>query len=195
MTQEQNPSWSFKLDEVSEWAFWDQAFTPEECEQIIEEGKKRTLSPGNIDRNKLNTELRKSNVSWITPTNEFFWVYQRVTDIILELNSKYFRFDLFGITEPFQFTEYTDDNGHYSKHVDRKSGFVVRKLSVSIQLTDPSTYVGGELLLYFEDEPAKTKTEQGALIVFPSYTLHEVTPVTQGTRYSLVAWVTGKNFT
>ena len=38
------------------------------------------------------------------------------------------------------------------------------------------------------------KKEQGTLILFPSYTLHEVKPVTKGERNSLVTWVTGKSF-
>jgi len=38
------------------------------------------------------------------------------------------------------------------------------------------------------------KKEQGTLILFPSYTLHEVKPVTKGERNSLVSWVTGKQF-
>ena len=36
--------------------------------------------------------------------------------------------------------------------------------------------------------------EQGKLILFPSYVLHEVKPVTKGERYSLVAWITGPQF-
>ena len=38
------------------------------------------------------------------------------------------------------------------------------------------------------------RRDQGYVAVFPSYVLHEVTPVTKGTRYSLVSWVTGKSF-
>jgi len=38
------------------------------------------------------------------------------------------------------------------------------------------------------------KKEQGTLILFPSYTLHEVKPITKGERNSLVSWVTGKQF-
>ena len=48
--------------------------------------------------------------------------------------------------------------------------------------------------LYEDDKGAKMKKEQGTLIIFPSYILHEVKPVTKGERNSLVAWVTGKQF-
>ena len=71
---------------------------------------------------------------------------------------------------------------------------MIRKLSGSIQLTDPKEYKGGELYLY-DDYPGQImKQEQGTLILFPSYTLHEVKPVTKGERNSLVFWVTGKQF-
>ena len=80
--------------------------------------------------------------------------------------------------------------------MDRGYGFSVRKLSVSIQLTDPKKYKGGELKLYDgEDQYGVIMNKnQGALVVFPSYVLHEVTPVTKGERNSLVTWVSGNQF-
>jgi PKHD-type hydroxylase len=67
-------------------------------------------------------------------------------------------------------------------------------LSVSIQLTDPSEYEGGDLYLYDEDKGMLMNKSQGTLILFPSFVLHEVTPITKGERNSLVAWITGPNF-
>ena len=48
--------------------------------------------------------------------------------------------------------------------------------------------------MYFSDTPNVAMKEQGTLTAFPSYVLHEVTPLTKGTRYSLVAWIGGKDF-
>jgi PKHD-type hydroxylase len=70
----------------------------------------------------------------------------------------------------------------------------VRKLSFVIQLSDPKDYKGGELQIHLSDTPEVMKKEQGTLIAFPSYILHEVTPITKGKRYSLVGWITGKPF-
>jgi PKHD-type hydroxylase len=70
----------------------------------------------------------------------------------------------------------------------------IRKLSLTIQLSDPFSYNGGELHLFTGNEPTIIPKEQGKLISFPSYVLHEVTPVTKGERYSLVAWITGPQF-
>ena len=110
------------------------------------------------------------------------------------LNERFFGFDIFGINEGFQFTNYKAPGDKYGKHVDRSFDFIVRKLSVSIQLTDPKEYNGGELYLYDSDKGTLMDKKQGTLIIFPSYVLHEVMPVTKGERNSLVTWVTGNQF-
>lgn len=76
----------------------------------------------------------------------------------------------------------------------------VRKLSMTINLSDPNNYEGGDLKIDTKDlseESVHTLTQikpQGSLVVFPSYLYHQVTPVTKGTRYSLVVWCLGKPF-
>lgn len=193
-----NPSWAFKLDHVNDWAYWSNAFSLDECNQIIAAGKNLGVKEATFfDSPNLtakNEKVRKSNVAWITPTEEFGWVYRRLTDIVVTLNNQYFEFDLFGFTEGLQFTEYQNNGGHYSKHIDKLRNDVVRKMSVVVQLTDPNEYEGGELLLHLSSKPVKVMKDRGTVIVFPSYVLHEVKPVTAGTRHSLVAWVTGKPF-
>ena len=77
--------------------------------------------------------------------------------------------------------------------------YKVRKLSMTINLTDASTYDGGDLMFDFgENEGGKTTAvearEQGSIIVFPSFLYHCVSPVTRGTRYSLVNWTLGRPF-
>ena len=85
-------------------------------------------------------------------------------------------------------------SGKYGKHVDCSYNTNIRKLSFTLQLSDPSDYDGGDLCLYFGEDAEVIKREQGYVALFPSYVLHEVTPVTRGTRYSLVSWITGKPF-
>ena len=128
------------------------------------------------------------------PSDNMDWVFRRVTDIVLDLNKRFFNFDVFGLNEGFQFTNYKAPSNKYGKHVDRASDFIVRKLSISIQLTDPKEYQGGELYLYEDDKGMLMDKKQGTLIMFPSYILHEVKPVTKGERNSLVTWVTGNQF-
>jgi PKHD-type hydroxylase len=189
--QFENASWTFKLDKVNLYAYWNDAFTKKECEKIIEICKNKGLVKGET---KGESDSRKSKISWLSSCNDMDWVFRRVTDIILNLNERFFRFDIFGLNEGFQFTNYKAPSDKYGKHVDRIFNSVVRKLSVSIQLTDPKEYEGGELYLYSNDKGELMDKKQGTLIMFPSYVVHEVMPVTKGERNSLVTWVTGNQF-
>jgi PKHD-type hydroxylase len=186
-----NSSWCFELDKTDFYAFWKNAFSKEECQTIINIAKDKGLIKGET---RGESDVRDSKISWLNPTDNMEWVFRRVTDIVLNLNERFFKFDLFGINEGFQFTNYKAPSGKYGKHVDRAINTPVRKLSVSIQLTNPEEYEGGELKLYNEDEGTLMDKTQGTLIIFPSYVLHEVMPVTKGERNSLVTWVTGKQF-
>ena len=70
-------------------------------------------------------------------------------------------------------------------------------MSLSCQLTNPNDYEGGDLILYLEDPPTSKIVEytvsktQGTIIVFDSRIRHKVTPVTLGTRRSVVKWYHG----
>ena len=188
-------SWAFELEKINAWAFWNGGFTPEECQKIIDYAEHfEKINAGVSNKGELNAEIRESKVVWLTPEPEMQWAYERLTDIITRLNEDYFRFDLFGFTEGFQFTEYNAPSGHYGKHVDSMFNGTVRKLSFVLQLSDPKDYEGGELQIHLSDTPEVMKKEQGTVIAFPSPTLHEVTPITEGRRYSLVGWITGKPF-
>jgi len=66
-----------------------------------------------------------------------------------------------------------------------------RKLSMSIILNDD--FEGGDFEI-FKVEPPLPKLKEGSIIVFPSFLHHRVTPVTEGTRYSLVSWFIGSPF-
>jgi len=193
-------SWPFELDPVHSYAYWDNAFTKDECKFLIGLGnsqkQQKSVINASVDSSacKEDLEIRDSEVSWIYPCEDNKWAFRRLTDIIVELNNRYFKFDIFGATEGFQFTKYVAPTGHYGKHVDCGFNSPVRKLSFTLQLSDPDDYEGGDLCLYVEDKPMIANRKQGFITVFPSYVLHEVTPVTKGTRYSLVSWITGKPF-
>jgi PKHD-type hydroxylase len=69
-------------------------------------------------------------------------------------------------------------------------------LTSIIQLSDETTYEGGDLILenVSESPPEKIKN-QGTMLTFPSFIYHRLTPVTKGKRYSLVGWFEGPKFT
>ena len=186
-------NWDFKKDPVNFYSFSTNVFSKEECEKIIKISKKLKLFKGTTFR---KSNIRKSNITWLYPSDDMEWVFDKATNVILNLNEQFFKFDLTGITEGFQFTEYKSPSGKHGKHVDRGTGMQIRKLSIVIQLTNPNEYEGGELKLYdgIDEESVIMNKEQGTLIAFPSYVMHEVTPLTKGKRNSLVTWVTGNSF-
>ena len=188
-------SWPLKLDKVHFYSYWQGAFTKEECKKIIQIAKKKGMIKGTTLRDQSSKlGVRESKISWLYSSDEMEWAFRRVTDMVLDLNERFFNFDIFGLNEGFQFTNYKAPSNKYGKHVDRSSDLIVRKLSISIQLTDPKEYEGGELYLYEDDQGVLMDKKQGTLIMFPSYVLHEVKPVTKGERNSLVTWVTGNQF-
>ena len=186
-----NPSWNFYLDKVNTYAYWEKAFTKEECEKIIKIAKDKGLIKGTT---KNKSDARSSQISWLYSSDDLSWVFRKITDIVLNLNDRFFQFDLHGLNEGLQFTNYKAPSDKYGKHIDRAFEILIRKLSLSIQLTDPKEYEGGELFLYENEKGTEMKKEQGTLILFPSYILHEVKPIIKGERNSLVSWVIGKQF-
>jgi PKHD-type hydroxylase len=182
--------WQFYRDEVQNWVYVNNLFTPEECAQII------TIGNTKLEKAKTFNSFegdRESQIAWLYDTDIEF-AFRRVSDVILNINNQFFNFDLFGMAENFQFTRYDAPTGQYGLHIDKTLNGPVRKLSLTIQLSLPEDYEGGELALQLSKETDLMSKELGKMIVFPSYVLHEVRPVTKGTRYSLVAWITGKPF-
>lgn len=191
-----NASWLFETDSVQTWAYWDNLFSKVECEKIIEIGNSRMSKPAavGVATGEVNKEIRDSKVVWLFSVDDMAWVFQRVTAAVQSLNQQFFNFDIYGMTEGFQFTKYDAPSGYYGLHVDRGLDIAPRKLSVTIQLNDNADFEGGNLSLYEGNKPTEPPMHQGKLVIFPSYVLHEVKPVTKGIRYSLVCWITGKPF-
>jgi PKHD-type hydroxylase len=177
-------------------AWWEGAFTEQELNWLQNKAKesKQNAFVGGQGGNGVNPDIRRSQVSWLSNTPETRWVFEKLGFIASRLNANHFGFDLTGFGESLQLTHYDQsENGMYGWHQDYNAG-VSRKLSLVLQLSDPSEYEGGNLQLKTESEPLTVKKQRGLVIAFPSYVLHQVTPVIQGNRQSLVAWVSGPQF-
>lgn len=78
----------------------------------------------------------------------------------------------------------------YGLHVDDAlMGGLRTDLSFTLFLSDPATYDGGELVIEDPFESRAIKLNPGEAILYPSTTLHQVAPVTRGTRLCIVGWV------
>jgi PKHD-type hydroxylase len=82
----------------------------------------------------------------------------------------------------------------YGPHVDSPvmgtmSNAVRSDIAITIFLSDPASYDGGELTVTTNGGTSQFKLEPGAAIAYPANTLHHVTPVTRGVRDAAVLWV------
>ncbi len=173
------------------------------CDQIIKLGNslkenKAIVGEPKIEGTKL--KVRDSDVSWINDK----WVLKEIIPYIGIANIDAKWFVEMDNHELAQFTKYKL-NQHYDWHFDQyltpDEFGKTRKLSLILSLSDSSEYEGGKLLFDYQDYPNQNKFSEctelknkGSIIVFPSYLYHKVTPVTEGTRYSLVIWAKGNNW-
>lgn len=168
------------------------AFTSEECKKIIAfEGIKQDGSVGAKERGRVDKSVRKSILTSISFNDSTAWFYQKLQQMIVYANQNFFKFEIDGLAD-VNVIEYPL-NGFYDWHRDLGySQASFRKLSIVLFLSQPgSDFQGGELI--FQGQHFH-KQERGTLFIFPPYLLHKVNPVTQGTRYTLVAWATGPSF-
>jgi PKHD-type hydroxylase len=191
--------WYLRNKQLERWAFVNEAFSEMECELIKSMGNQLDLTDASIghstDSKRLDKNVRSSKVGWLNsqdPTHE--WVFQKCTDLVEHVNSKFWNFDLEYISN-LQFGVYGPTGDHYDLHIDSLySSPHYRKLSFSVLLDDPDSFTGGDLEVVESGNPVNTNIKLGSIVFFPSFIMHGVTPVTQGTRHSLVGWVCGPRF-
>lgn len=147
-----------------------------------------------LGNRNIDLEYRNSRVQWIKP-DDAPWLYEILNDAIIQVNL-HFHLDLDSLQDHLQLTEYDAAyRGHYGAHIDCDYGQSrprPRKLSITVQLSEPDEYAGGELLLYPQSlKPVEIPKIRGMATFFRSHVIHEARPVTSGVRRSLVAWVCG----
>jgi len=188
------PTWKSYIVETTQ-----PIFTPEQCQMVIDKGmslKKETaaVGMGNPKGSGIDPDKRITTISWI-PFKDTPEMYRDIEKTMLQANNNHFGFDDMKLTEPAQFTHYLT-GGFYDWHMDNdvlgKHQPPVRKISMTLLLSDPATFEGGELEFMHKGKIAKLK--QGQAIFFASWLQHRVKPVTQGERKSLVMWFGGPSF-
>jgi PKHD-type hydroxylase len=185
-------------------ASWEGFLTPEEINFILAQPEWLQTEDATVgklgggDGFETNTIIRKSQVGWVYGKQEMLPIWHKLSRAVAEVNRRYFHLDLTGFYEPMQLGIYSaDSNGHYNWHVDIgiNDVDVPRKLSMSLLLSDPSEFEGGEFQVKTPaDETLSLEQARGKAWFFPSYVTHRVTPVTKGVRRSLVLWVGGPAF-
>lgn len=176
---------------------WNGAFTPEELDAIVAYGDSLRQADATVmntaDKDQ-NSSIRITRISWIRQTQETLWLFQKLVGASSTINQQAYRYDLSAL-EDLQYTVYlAGEGGHYDWHVDHGNTPRRRKLSLVLQLSEPTDYEGCELQTYASNLIDTAPKTRGAIIAFPSYALHRVTPITAGVRKSLVMWCTGPRF-
>jgi len=182
---------------IEPFAWWEDAFTEQELDWLQQKAKEATqrAQVGGGYGGEVNEDVRRSELNWLHKDPECAWVFEKLTHVAASLNANYFGFELTGFGEPLQLTNYHEGRqGNYVWHQDFGASGISRKLSMVLQLSDPSKYEGGELQLLTRKEPTTIQKKRGLITVFPAWTLHQVTPVIKGTRQTLVTWISGPAF-
>jgi PKHD-type hydroxylase len=176
---------------------FDKAFTEEELQKLEEvqklfpfEDAVLASDQGNIDH------IRQSQIKWLSSAKqECHWIFMKFADLATKANAQMWGFDLTGMLENLQYAVYPAGAGHYTWHMDTDKGLAAqRKISITMQLSDPNDYEGGNLELFSSSNIQVAPKEKGTVVLFPSYMMHRVSPVTKGERRSLVLWVSGPPF-
>tara|TARA_R100001377_G_scaffold48559_1_gene28035 strand:+ start:69 stop:677 length:609 start_codon:yes stop_codon:yes gene_type:complete len=193
--------------------YFDSALSPFLCDKIIEEGYSNnpnialtgrtgyTRSKKEIEQTK---EIRNSNISWIGD----WWVKKELEPYVKKANEMAgwnFNFtkseaSQFTIYEPGEYYDWHRDAQNYPYTQGEQKG-LIRKLSVTVSLSNPEDYEGGFLEFSRENDfnkkyfyKVREILPRGSICVFPSYTWHRVSPVTKGKRLSLVQWNLGDSY-
>ena len=190
------------------WYNYPKKIDEELVDQIVQDCLKQKLKKGRITMHYSpeegrqlgeNANVRRAKITFID-RYKHPEIYQRMWDIAVDANLNAYNFDI-STLEILQFTLYeSKDSGKYDWHQDSHwdvNSLCDRKLSIVVQLSNPSDYEGGEFELFNSEFTGQDKIDlkqKGTVITFPSFIKHRVKPVTKGERMSLFGWLTGPKF-
>ena len=175
-------------------------FTPEQCQDIINMGHQQKAEEAKVghkdgQQGKYDTKKRITTISWI-PFPAMPDMYKMIERSMLQANRNHFGYEGMTFTEVAQFTEYPK-GGFYDWHMDAEVNCMyeppVRKISMTILLSNQSEFEGGDLEFMTEGNKPPNLI-QGQAIFFNSMLRHRVAKVKKGVRRSLVMWFGGPPF-
>ena len=175
---------------------------PFECAALVGAIDAAAWRPGTVGRPEAaeRAELKVRSCA-AAPVADLILV-ERIAQVAMWANDQLFGFRLDGVSEadPPAVLRYVVGD-HFAWHPDigaEGTPAASRKLSYTLQLSDPSSYEGGDLELgvhHLTGTSVAGLRAQGTLVLFPSFLVHRVTPVTAGVRHAIVGWLHGPAFT
>lgn len=173
------------------------AFSAAECGRIIAAQTTTVAKDALLVGQNQDHTLRKAELVWIDDVAGMGWVMERLIEVVRRSNTHTFDFDLREFAESPQVATYrATDSGHFAWHSDIGDGPAAgkRKLTLVLQLSKSSSYEGGDLEIRPSSQVVAASRAQGCVSIFPSFSLHQVTPVIRGIRHSLTVWAHGPAF-
>lgn len=171
----------------------ERRLTDAESDRVIQVSRTFPVAPPQVVGDAHLPRFRMGDVRKVMPDgDEALWVYRQLLSIAAAENASHFLLQLDGITRPPEYVEYVPGNGHFDWHDDysHEGDHSPRKLTIIFQLSSGDDYEGGDFQSW--GVPVETLSRQrGSVLVLPSFVPHRVTPVTQGMRRILVAWISG----
>ena len=171
--------------------FRKKIFNPVDCPKIISDLESFKKERGGMMSDRGDGFARQCELSWIARDSKLEYIHKPIEDAFTEA-AGFFGFTIDRI-EKLQYTVYRPFNWYFS-HTDcghNEPNVLRRKLTMSINLTDPSDYVGGRLKVKTQEPKQPTKVD-GEAAIFPSFLWHKANPVWFGTRKAIVAWALGE---
>ena len=188
--------------------YFKKAISIQTCKKILKAGRKKIINTAYVtEKSVLDIKKRNCKLAWINDK----WIYDIINPFIHAANKKAgwnFQWDW---NESCQFTIYEKDH-YYGWHIDqtkpvkqanKNMNGKIRKLSLTLQLTNKEEYEGGDFQFKWIDNSKKgllnvitvdDAKEIGTIIIFPSFIYHQILPIIKGKRESLVNWSLGQAF-
>lgn len=186
-----------RLDNFTEFLVINNAFLPHEITMINNIWNEQKSNNAELEGDPLNNtdeNIRKSSIVGVLPEDNTKWIFQRLEDLCNQCNNHSYHFNLSGFHEPLQLAKYQEGD-FFDWHLDFGIGqSSTRKLSISVQLSDPKDYNGGVLQFQINNKIIDATKDLGTAIIFPSFIMHRVCPIVSGYRKSLVGWVSGDHY-
>lgn len=175
----------------------ERVFTDAECDDIVKIGYSKKMDYQQTTAKIVNKKAFNSKVCSIEPEDEGIdFVYKKLRGLVAYYNSIIWNYNIYDFGEPIKFTEYNEfEQSSTGIHCDLGDDITLyRKLTVVVQLTDEESYKGGDLMVQQENKLIGVSKMRGTVIIFPSFLMHCVKPVTKGIRNSIVLFVYGPPF-
>lgn len=136
----------------------------------------------------------------VTPIVKTHWINGLLDYYVRSVNDEVYDYDLVNWHSELQFLHYSGKGAGYVWHCDNgveENEIGVRKITVILGLSDPNDCEGGELQVIMSGNHGRVdrlKLELGDCVMFPSTSLHRVTPLKSGERSVIVGWYGGPEF-